>query len=66
MCWTLGRRRDRITGLKQRMTLDTDPRLAPVHLNVTKWTNHFLRKSDFTFSSHNLKDCRENYLGRVF
>ena len=58
--------RNRITGLKHRMTLEIDPRLAPIHLNVTMWTNHFLRKSDFSFSSHNPKDCRENYVGRAF
>ena len=58
--------RDRITGLMQHMTLNIDPRLAPVHLNATMWTNHFLRKSDFFPSSHKPKDCCENYLERAF
>ena len=55
-----------LQGLKQHMTLAIDPRLAPVHLNATMWANHFSRKSDFSFSSHNIKDRRENYLGRAF
>lgn len=53
------------TGIKQRMTLDIDPRLAAVELDVAKWTNHCLRKSDFAFSSHNPKDCHERYLVRA-
>ena len=48
------------------MTLGNDPRLAPVVLKVTIWANQCLRKSDFTFSSHNSQDCHEHYLGRAF
>ena len=48
------------------MTLNIDPRLAAVELDVAKLTNHCLRKSDFVFSSHNPKDCQEHYLVRAF